>query len=283
MPNPSNKKRSGGNWDGIWARKETLKKLYFFRKIGVLYIEASGLLSTFFKKYGNKNKKYSVMEFGCGGSSYLPYLKNKYKNLELFGIDKSLNGCKLTIQVIDKGRSSSNIVCGDVLKPPYKSNNFNIVYSVGLIEHFDDNKEVLQRHGDLLKPGGLLICYIPNIVGFQGPFFRFLSQKILPKKQLYEEESEQWIWGMKYISMEDLETWYKEMKLKDIKVSPIGGIFPMIMMESYRPENKSLSVRLTFFIYRFVLFIPFMIINLPFLFRLNSLIFSPFIVAIGKK
>lgn len=283
MPKSSIKKRTGGNWDGIWARKETLQKLYFFRKIGVLYLEASGLLSKFFKKYRSKDKKYSVIEFGCGGSSYLPYLNNKYNNLELYGMDKSPNGCNLTVKIIDGGPKSSNIVCSDVLHPPFKSNKFDIVYSVGLIEHFDDTKEVLEKHVDLLKPGGLLICYIPNIIGFQGNFFRFLSLKILYKPKLSKKESEQWIWGMKYISMKELETWYKEMGLKDIKVKPIGGIFPMMMMESYRAENNSFSVRLTFFIYRYILFIPFMLINLPFLFRLNSLIFSPLIVVIGKK
>jgi len=287
MPNPSIKKqikkRTGGNWDGTWAQKETLKKLHFFRKVGVLYLESSNLLTKFLKKYQKSDKQYLVIELGCGGSSYLPYLNNKYKNLKLFGIDKSPNGCKLTIKIIDGGLSSANIVCGDVLQPPFKSNKFDIVFSVGLIEHFDDNKEVIERHVDLLKPGGLLICFIPNIMGFQGNFFRFLGLKILPKKKLPKEESEQWIWGMKYITIEELKTWFTKLELNDIKVNPIGGIFPMMMMESYRPENKSYSVRLTFFIYRYILFTPFVLINLPFLFRLNSLVFSPFIVAIGNK
>jgi len=88
---------------------------------------------------------------------------------------------------------------------------------------------------------------------------------------------------MKRITMKELETWFSEIGIKDVTVQPIGGIYPILMLESYHPENQPFSIKLTFFIYRYFLFLPVIVINIPFLFRLNSLSFSPFIIAVGTR
>lgn len=53
---------------------------------------------------------------------------------------------------------------------------YDIVFSAGFIEHFDDTKDVLQRHLELLKPGGKLLVTLPNFRGLNG-----LIQKIFDK------------------------------------------------------------------------------------------------------
>lgn len=274
------KKREGGNWDGVWSQKNILKQLTFLRKIGYLYIEATGLLSRFINKHIKNNRLYSVIEMGCAGSSYLPYLQKKYNNLQIFGIDKSLKGCKLAAEGLDDNISSANVVCGDIFQNPLHSKQFDIVFSVGLIEHFDTPYKILEKHVELLKPGGMMICVVPNVVGLQGNFFRL---KMWNTKNTSSKDSKNWIRGMKRITMEELETWFSEIGIKNVTVHPIGGIYPMLMLESYHPENQPFSVKLTFFIYRYFLFLPVIAINIPFLFRLNSLSFSPFIIAVGIK
>ena len=274
---------TGGNWDKVWLQDSTAKQLIFLNKIGFFYISASGLLSKFINKYKKKDKQYYFIEIGCGGSSYLPYLEKKFNNLRLFGLDKSLMGCKLAVLGMNKGLSSLDVFYGDIIKPPLKSDKFDIVFSLGLIEHFDDPDIVLKKHVDLLKPGGLLICHIPNVVGIQGKFFRFLSNNIFKMKDAPSEESKEWIWGMKIITMEDLTNWLKNIGLKDITVTPIGGIYPMLMMESYKDDNNSLLVKLTYFLYRYLVCFPLIVLNIPFSFRLNSLSLSPLIVAVGLK
>jgi SAM-dependent methyltransferase len=274
------KKRFGGQWDGVWGQKSTSKRLNFLRKIGYFYIDFTGLLSKYLNKFQKTGKNYSIIELGCGGSSYLPYLKKKYNNLQLFGIDKSLRGCILTTKGIDGGHSSSNIVCGDIFKCPLKSKTFDIVFSVGLIEHFDEPNKVLEKHVELLKPDGLLICIIPNISGLQGKFFKL---KIFQTEDLALRYPDDWIWGMKPISMKDLECWFTDAGLDDVEVSPIGGINPMLIMESYNSDKNYLSIKLMNFIYRYILFLPFIAINIPFLYKYNSITYSPFIIAVGKN
>jgi SAM-dependent methyltransferase len=268
-----------GNWDAVWGQKSTKRKVNFLRKVGYFYIEASSLLSKYINNYTKSDKKYSIIELGCGGSSYLPYLQKKYKNLQIFGIDKSQKGCKSTNIILNENTFSGCIVCGDIFQNPFNK-KFDIVFSVGLIEHFEKPDKILEKHVELLKPGGLLICIVPNFVGFQGKFFKLNVWKKNSGDFGYLKD---WIWGIKVITISDLKNWLKNMDLQDVKVNPFGGFFPVLLMESYNRDVESLSIKLTYFFYRFFLFVPIIFLNIPFVFRLNSLSFSPFIVGIGLK
>jgi SAM-dependent methyltransferase len=274
------KKKKTDWWDGIWLQDSILKQLNFLRRIIFLYLGVTGLLSRFINKYQKKDERYSFIELGCGGSSYLPYLAKKYNNLQLFGMDKSLMGCKLAVIGIDDGLSKIQVVQGDVLQCPLKSKKFDIVFSLGLIEHFDEPDKILKKHVNLLKPGGLLICVVPNVFGIQG---KFLGLKLWYPKDLPSKYLKGWIWGMRCISIKNLENWLVDLGLNDITVKPIGGIYPFLIMESYRPDNLPLSFKLFYFIYRYLLFLPSIVINIPFIFRLNSQSFSPFFIAVGIK
>ncbi|MBK7046995.1 MAG: class I SAM-dependent methyltransferase [bacterium] len=45
---------------------------------------------------------------------------------------------------------------------------FDVVFSAGFIEHFDDTKDVLRRHVELLRSGGTLLVTLPNFRGLNG-------------------------------------------------------------------------------------------------------------------
>jgi len=45
---------------------------------------------------------------------------------------------------------------------------YDIVFSAGFVEHFDDTNYVLQKHFELLKPGGTLFVSVPNFRGLNG-------------------------------------------------------------------------------------------------------------------
>ena len=46
-------------------------------------------------------------------------------------------------------------------------NRFDLVYSCGLVEHFDDPRLVIERHWRLVRPGGLLVLTVPTLTPFQ--------------------------------------------------------------------------------------------------------------------
>lgn len=49
---------------------------------------------------------------------------------------------------------------------PHKQYDF--VLSCGLIEHFENTKDIIERHVQFLKPGGTLLITIPNFTGING-------------------------------------------------------------------------------------------------------------------
>lgn len=49
---------------------------------------------------------------------------------------------------------------------------FDFVFSVGLIEHFENTREVIDLHLKYMKPGSRLLILIPNFTGLNGWFQR---------------------------------------------------------------------------------------------------------------
>jgi SAM-dependent methyltransferase len=70
------------------------------------------------------------------------------------------------LQGIDGG-----VVCEDLFHSSLASESFDLVYSSGLIEHFDDTSSVLAEHLRLIKPGGKIVLVVPNLEGVQGRIF----------------------------------------------------------------------------------------------------------------
>lgn len=58
-----------------------------------------------------------------------------------------------------------HFVLGDVIafaREPGRRGTFDLVYSVGLIEHFPDKTDIVGAHVALTKPGGVVLFYVPR-------------------------------------------------------------------------------------------------------------------------
>ncbi|MDP2730268.1 MAG: methyltransferase domain-containing protein, partial [Dehalococcoidales bacterium] len=53
----------------------------------------------------------------------------------------------------------------DIFQTSFQEESFDIVYSMGLIEHFADPNRIIEAHIKLLKKGGTLIITVPNLKG----------------------------------------------------------------------------------------------------------------------
>ena len=49
-----------------------------------------------------------------------------------------------------------------------EGSHFDVVFSDGFIEHFEDTAAVVSRHVDMLAPGGVLLLIVPNLRGING-------------------------------------------------------------------------------------------------------------------
>jgi SAM-dependent methyltransferase len=60
-----------------------------------------------------------------------------------------------------------NVIEGDLFDQQPKE-QYDLVLSCGLIEHFNDTKDIIARHLPFLKPQGTLFITLPNFTGVNG-------------------------------------------------------------------------------------------------------------------
>ena len=73
-------------------------------------------------------------------------------------------------------------VRGDVRTLPFRTGSFDVVYSMGTVEHFDDTDGALREIFRVLRPGGRAIIGVPNR---RDPFLRPLLVALLNRFGLY--------------------------------------------------------------------------------------------------
>lgn len=121
--------------------------------------------SDVFEKYLPKSSKFTCIEIGAIPGNFLVYLHKQFGYIPT-GIDFAEQEHLFHETMKVNGIKDYHFIKGDFFKHKFPT-QYNVVASFGFIEHFDDVKDVLQRHADLVKPGGYLVITLPN--------FRFLQ------------------------------------------------------------------------------------------------------------
>ena len=62
----------------------------------------------------------------------------------------------------------ADLRCEDIFRTTLRRCSFDVVYSAGVIEHFDDPREIVATHTALLRPGGIALIHVPNYGGLYG-------------------------------------------------------------------------------------------------------------------
>ena len=115
----------------------------------------------------------SLLEIGCGCSRWLPYFAKL--GFRVAGIDYSTVGCEQARMLLEREGYRGDIYEGDAFDPnPNLLGHFDVVISIGVVEHFRNTAEPVRAFSRYLKPGGLLISTCPNMAGLLG-----WSQKLL--------------------------------------------------------------------------------------------------------
>jgi len=101
-----------------------------------------------------------------------------------FGLEYTPAGAAATRQNFErKGVDPGNVVEGDLfddaLTRLYEA-RFDVVFSRGLIEHFADPSEAIERHARLAKERGLVVVTIPTLTGIHWAVARVLTPWQIP-------------------------------------------------------------------------------------------------------
>ncbi len=139
-------------WQAIWKRQGILTTIvnqgrlvynWFFRR--------------YLRKYISKNTR--LLELGCGTSTLTLSLADEIQ--ELVGLDNAESALTLSRTLAaNTGVTNSSFVYGDCLALQYHD-EFDVVWSQGLMEHFEDPGKVAEQHYQATKPGGIALISVP--------------------------------------------------------------------------------------------------------------------------
>lgn len=109
-----------------------------------------------------------AVEVGCGGSRWIRYFEQTW-NAEIWGIDYSKQGLAQTRSMALHPATRERLLFGDFFADHgLPQDHFDLVFSLGFIEHFTDTGSVIQRLQRLVRPGGVVLTMIPNFKGLYG-------------------------------------------------------------------------------------------------------------------
>ncbi|MDA0149396.1 class I SAM-dependent methyltransferase [Vibrio sp. LaRot3] len=110
-----------------------------------------------------------ILEVGGGGSKWITFLAEKYPNSQFYALDYSTEGCDKLIKYIDDNNVKNiKVINKDMFHADDLYGRFDVIYSIGVVEHFDDLGAVLEVISKFLNKDGIAFNFIPNMSGVLG-------------------------------------------------------------------------------------------------------------------
>jgi SAM-dependent methyltransferase len=153
-------------WEDVWERtgRHRVGQFAYFHYA----------LSRIFDRYTTKGCQ--VCEVGCADSAWIPYFLER--GMRVSGIDYSTKGVARLQTTLARRGLHANLTATNVLDPSFQPSPIHdLVFSLGLVEHFRDPGAILGPMHGLLKKGGVLLTLVPNLIGVWG----FVQSKLDPE------------------------------------------------------------------------------------------------------
>jgi SAM-dependent methyltransferase len=138
-------------WNAVWRTLPPVE-----RYEGPVY-EQHPVLSRFLSKSGGGD----AIEIGCGTGNFMIYV-NKEFGYRVDGLDYSDNMGYVRANLSYNGVWDAELFNADFLEF-VPSKKYDLVFSGGVAEHFDDHELVVRKHAEWAKPGGLVVIIVPNL------------------------------------------------------------------------------------------------------------------------
>jgi len=108
-----------------------------------------------------------LVEAGCGASLWLPYFARRL-GWSVAGLDYSETGLAACREILRRNGVQAKLWKADLRDGPLPADReaYDAVFSLGLVEHFEHPEAVLAILAEFLRPGGMLLTWIPNLAGF---------------------------------------------------------------------------------------------------------------------
>jgi SAM-dependent methyltransferase len=156
-------------WNEYWERTELPREV----TRGPRTLQSNAILDVF-DGHLAPDPAHGALEVGGAPGQFLVYLHRRF-GYRCSVLDFSARGCALARRNFELLGIPVDVHENDLLEPGLDIGRFDVVYSLGLIEHFTDLTGVVGAHARLVEPGGTLIIGAPNIVGANQWFMKRLG------------------------------------------------------------------------------------------------------------
>lgn len=173
------------------------------------------------------------LEVGCGRGSLSAYFADAGWECSLLDISSAVIG-RAQVAFEEAGLNARFHV-GDCLQLPYEDNSYDLVFSIGLLEHFENIRPVIAEQVRVLDKGGVFIGYIvphlPDCIQKDYEWVNDLLRALMPQyvEDIITEKAI--VYRSDILSPLYLET----MKEEGLINCYADGIYPLPMI-SYSPS-----------------------------------------------
>lgn len=173
-------------WDRYWERVSLPKE--HRQTPRAFYLNA---ILDVFDRFMPRGGDHRTAEVGGAPGQYLAYMHRSFGS-QVTCIDYSAIGCRKTTENFRLLGIPGEVIHADLMTQHDRLPTFDVVYSLGLIEHFADRRAVVERHVGLVRPGGLLFLGVPNFRGMTGWFLRRLAPVVYATHEIEAMDLDGW-------------------------------------------------------------------------------------------
>lgn len=219
------KKGSVESFDENWKKRpESYYNHFSVQPANQIQFAFKNHYDLFKKLIFNKKKGYDVLEVGCGRGSLSSFFADSGSNCTLLDISSEV--IEIAKKIFKQNNHEADFVVGDVEKMKFKDNSFDIVFSIGLMEHFINIEKSIEEQLRVLRKGGTLFLYVVpkyvNNIQSDYNWFNDILKTFYPKESLIQKE--------KVYRSDDDSTKYIEFLRDKVNCVYSAGIYPLPMI-----------------------------------------------------
>lgn len=158
-PSPHrNELSSLGHWDDVWAGDVR-------PRLPSGLVISTRNLQRLLRRHVRRRDRF--IEIGCAPGKMLAWVSAAL-GAEVCGLDYSDRGIAVARDLFAALKLSADLRCEELARTTFPPATFDVVFSAGVIEHFEDPSPIVRDHLRLLRPGGRLLITIPDYSGLYG-------------------------------------------------------------------------------------------------------------------
>lgn len=157
-------KYTGDNeeWNKNWQLREEASYTHWTRnnpenQVQLAFRNHWSLFNTFMESPSYNGGK-RVLEVGCGRGSLSSYFSDAGFDCTL--LDLSPDVIEIAKNIFSRNNLPAKFLVGDAYDLDLKNSAFDLVFSIGVFEHFEDIETPIKEQLRVLDKGGLFIAYI---------------------------------------------------------------------------------------------------------------------------